>query len=819
MRVAFFHKMAPRGAHPPDAKFLSVPPPTITYCDVTTLSKIDLLNPSSSKITDSTSVINNSPSTQPMTLSSPVSTSTQKESKISSSLSNSSTLQTAPVSNSPHTSSTEAFHTVLRKKKNNSRYFKFSPKNYYHNSKKLSSTDSSKQSVFTKFSQFIEEEEEPHLMSEETPNAAVPVSPEKDTTMKATSTCDQMSPEEEQALLEEFDPSTQEPPPKLSKTRRGASIDLTNNSEPQSQGTAGKNPHQSTIRATATNNKSPNKSFTPNEAPQPPIVPNGTNIGMFTSTQEQVHHETPSVQKAPTIASQNAISGKVPVNQVKKNFITCRFKLHIKGNSCNLPHLAKQVTKLFRSADSSLHILPFNGGKDNNMVLDTEENLPHDEEKIKTWVVKSQIVQDRLHFSMKFSSIKDIPALSKRVFPWMKANRSYVKMDKIDSETISCLGLFEGLHPDFRNRGIFKQYCIQHIKKYNPTIQPEISIFPRGVYAGAGLEKVESRAVVIEVATEMADYVLQAMSHSFDGDYSSVTFVPFTKTDHSYSATLRQVMIHQNTMLHATKRKILHGLQNIDESFTMKDGTVMSLRNWLLSAKSQDESTTSPLIQHVDFTTNNSIAILFDSKNESILHTLLSAIDQELLKYFPTEVVSRVYVQPTTKEKQSNNFRVITESEKNWAEVIKRKYNANPQSGNNDMLLPPSKNRKVLYHGPSDPPETMQENSFDTVTPQADASIEKRLSQLENSFKNNLSSQKEVIQTTIQNSMQAVEAKMNVKTEEKFTVISHKIQDFEKKMSLIDRLSANVERLCSSLLPPASTTKDDMETSEGGNGQ
>ena len=741
------------------------------------------------------------------------STSTKKERKIPLTKSTSPQLHPAPGSNNIEQMSTEGFHTVLRKKKNNSRYLKFSPKNYYHNSGKSKVQESSNKSVFTKLSEIIQEEEQSDIMSESPQDAAVPVSPEKDTAMKEVSNCNEMSPEEEQALLEEFDPTTQEPPSKQPKTRNDATVDLTlTNQSSETLGTPPRTPPKST-------SSSLQKTPSNNVPPQPPIEPNGTNIGMFTSTQETAHHDPPSVNKAPTIASQNAVSGKVPVNHIKKFFITCRFKLHIKGQSCNLPHLAKQVAKLFRSADSSLHILPFHGGKDNNMVLDTEENLPHDEESIKTWVVKSQIIQDRLHFSMKFSSIKDIPALSKRVFPWMKANRSYVKMDKIDSETISCLGLFEGLHPDFRNRGIFKQYCLQHIKKYNPTIQPEISIFPRGVYAGAGLEKVESRAVVIEVATEMADYVLQALSHSFDGDYSSVTFVPFTKTDHDYSATLRHVMIHQNTMLHSTKRKILHGLQNIDEAFTMKDGTIMSIRNWLMSAKSQDSDITTPLIQHVDFTTNNSIAILFDTKNEAILHTLLGAIDQELLKYFPTDVISRVYVKPTTKEKQSTNFRVITESEKNWAEVIKRKYNSNPQSGNNDMLTPPSKNRKVLYHGPSDPPETMQENSFDLTTKQADPSVEQRLSQLEESFKNNLSQQQEVIQTTIQTSMQAVEAKMTVKTNEKFTEISNKIQDFEIKLSTIDRLSANVERLCSSLLPPASTTEDDMVTSDGGKGQ
>ena len=239
---------------------------------------------------------------------------------------------------------------------------------------------------------------------------------------------------------------------------------------------------------------------------------------------------------------------------------------------------------------------------------------------------------------MRFSTIKIVSAISKKIFPWMKANKSFVKIDQIKSEKISCLGLFEGLYPDFRNRDTFKKFCLEHIKHYNPSITPVLSVYPRGVYAGAGLEKAESRAVVIEVAKEQADSILQALSHQFEDEYSSVTFVPFTKTDNSYSSTLRQVMIEQNTMLHSTKRKILHGLKNIDEFFTMKDGTSMSIRNWLLSAEFKELHSIEPLIQHVDFTTNKSVSILFHKDNEIILNILLREIEKELSKYFQTNL-------------------------------------------------------------------------------------------------------------------------------------------------------------------------------------
>ena len=151
---------------------------------------------------------------------------------------------------------------------------------------------------------------------------------------------------------------------------------------------------------------------------------------MFTATKVTPQGATNDICKYPSIAQQNASSNKILVSSIVKNIITCRFKLLIKGHSCNLPHLAKQVVKLIRSADPSLHILRFKTSAENNTVLDTEENLPHDEEEIKTCVVKSQVIRDRLHFTMKFPSIKTTPALSKRIFLGQKPTKALFKWIK-----------------------------------------------------------------------------------------------------------------------------------------------------------------------------------------------------------------------------------------------------------------------------------------------------------------------------------------------------------------------------------------------------
>ena len=89
-----------------------------------------------------------------------------------------------------------------------------------------------------------------------------------------------------------------------------------------------------------------------------PRKPTGSHIGVFTAV-------TPEIQKVvdysinPSITEQNESTARVPIKTMEKKVITCRFKLKIVKNACNLPLLAKQMVKLYRDADVSLNIIPF----------------------------------------------------------------------------------------------------------------------------------------------------------------------------------------------------------------------------------------------------------------------------------------------------------------------------------------------------------------------------------------------------------------------------------------------------------------------------
>ena len=88
----------------------------------------------------------------------------------------------------------------------------------------------------------------------------------------------------------------------------------------------------------------------------------------------------------------------------------------------------------------------------------------------------------------------------------------------------------------------------------------------------------------------------------------------------------------------------------------------------------------------------------------------------------------------------------------------------------------------------------------------------------------NNETQKIFIQNTIQASLKTTKTKFVFKTNEKYNELATKMKNlkdntfsslktFSKNM---EKLSTNVSRLCTSLLPPNSTTKDANGSSEGG---
>ena len=544
-----------------------------------------------------------------------------------------------------------------------------------------------------------------------------------------------------------------------------------------------------------------------------------TNVGMYTSITDQL--PPASLSKNPSIKSQDMSSNSMKVKSVAKQTVSFRYKLQVEQKSCNIPLMVKQVVALVRQVDPSMNILPFSS-EDANDFLDHEDSLPTDEKEIKKWVTNIKIVRDKLHLTMKYSLIKTIPALSGPIFSWMKRNSSYVKMDLIDSAQVTCLGFFEGLHPDFRNRETFRSFCLQHIKTHNPTLHTNISIFPRSVYVGRGPEKIESRAVVIEVDTDQAAIITQALSQEFENEYNNVTFIPFSKIDDSYNMVLKQALIQQNKMLHTYKRKIVQGLHDVQKTITMKDGKQLSIKNWLKSA-SDDKKPSVNLVLDVDSLPNKSSVIIYSDENEQSLQSLFQNLDSELKKYFPPSELEKVYDVNQSPTKGTTS-RILTQSEKSWAEIIKRKYLSNPQSDDDDATTPPNKNRRVLYYGSVTCPNKLQENSFDTNTSSQHTMITE--ANVTNKIEEKFSTIESLISENVQNALKSVETKLNTKIELNQKSNEKRLNDLEVKNNAtfgqlnqsLGVLSLKFDKILNKLFPDeeVESTAAPMDIGEGG---
>ena len=678
----------------------------------------------------------------------------------------------APDSSTSLSIDTATFTTILRNKRNRKKTCKLSPHSYYRQSshKKLTESSSSKLSAFTQLNNILRSATMSSQPSPTDPNPPTPEDDTMDTTAvtpdKSVAPSENLTDAQTESIIQEF-----------------TSHEFTNPStKPQPQ-----------------DNLSPSAQHVSSNIRPTFVKPSSINVGMFTSV--ATSNPKPDLSSPPTIAQQNS-TGTMKVSHIEKNIIIFRYRLKVTQSSCNLPFMVKQVTRMLREIDPSLHILPIDSSNCNH-VLDHEDNLPNEENALNTWVSDISTWKDRLQFTMKYAFIKTLPYLKGPVFAWMKANSSFVKMDKIDSADITCVGFFEGLHPDFRNRELFKQFCNTHVKNYMQSIDPtftfELSIFPRGVYAGAGIHKKETRGVVLEVATDISETILQAFSQPFPSQYSDITFIPFTKTDETYSQTLSSIITHQNEMLHKTRRKILPELKDLYSTITTKEGRATNLHEWLSSA-SDPSIPNEKLIKSIDLTTKNSVCILFDEAHDNIISKLLQGMHIQMQQCFPDTEIQKV-LDPTRKISITTPTRVISETEKTWVDIIKRKYASNPQSTDMDSLnTPPPKNRKVIYYGPCSKPAQLNANTFDiksTETPSADTNDNtSRIEKLEKTIETMATNQ----QAQITQSVSSMEQKLVLRINQNNDKINNRMDLIENSFSkMTDLFSSNFDRITNKL--------------------
>lgn len=425
------------------------------------------------------------------------------------------------------------------------------------------------------------------------------------------------------------------------------------------------------------------------DVPGPLDKNTSTNIGMFTTKVAPEAQYDPKMN--PTPGTTNSSNNKR--KELEKTTITCRFRIKIQQNMCNIPYLARQVAHQVRKADNGMTILPFEEDTSNDSVLDNETLLPDNEQDLKVWVANTYTYRDNVNFSMKFSVLKTFKTITNALFPWMSKNNSFVKMDRIRSEKIVTVGFFTQLHPDYHNRDDFKAFCKKHVPtKTSSSLSDDISVYARSVYAGAGIHKVTSRVCVIECAVGDSDLISEAFSYALPERYKNVTFVPFTKHDDSYGPMLRAALIEQNLYLQNTCRLYVKGLTHIDKYVPTLDNDGVTPRTWLMKVEYEG----SIIIQDVERNDARASNILFHKNNENAVLQLYRRLPDALLTNFTQQVIDTFFSHDASSV--PSRMRSLTANETSYMETLKQRY-ANPQDSEMTHVAPPPQRRKTITYG------------------------------------------------------------------------------------------------------------------------
>lgn len=450
-----------------------------------------------------------------------------------------------------------------------------------------------------------------------------------------------------------------------------------------------------------------------------------TNVGLFTSKVQDAPAQTLTQNPDPG-TTQDA---RRHTKALEKTTITCRFRIRLQQNMCHVPHIARQVANLVKKADAAMTILPFNTNDSANAVLDSPDLLPNDEEAIKTWVTNAYTYRDNINFSMRFSVLKTFKFITNALFPWMSKNNSFVKMDKIKAEKIVTVGFFTKFHPEFHNRDDFKSFCKKHVQDMTENnLQDDISVYPRSVYAGIGINKITSRVCVLECAVDDAPAITEAFAGTLPDPYEKLTFVPFTKVDESYTGMLRAALIEQNQFLNSMRRLVIHGLTNISTSIVTKEQQVLTPQKWILQVKYEDV----PIITAVERNSTSATNIIYDVCHEAQVQELFSSFSSALKTNFEENVIVNFFSE--VEKPVQIRSRAVSMREKNYLEVLKRRY-GNPQDGLTTHITPPPQRRKTMTYGEAMRTPTMSAHpDFEEVN--TSQSVEARLKALEDKMKN-----------------------------------------------------------------------------------
>jgi len=185
--------------------------------------------------------------------------------------------------------------------------------------------------------------------------------------------------------------------------------------------------------------------------------------------------------------------------------------------------------------------------------------------------------------SMRLSGHMNLPTLKKFFFAWMGRNKSFATIDRVQAALVHTIGFLHNVHPDFYDRENIKKE-IKNFLVVPIGINDDVNVFSRKIWMRHGTQKIETRALVIEVPKEYRDIINEQLMKFKLDHCENMTYVPFSQmTDASYNATLKQIFLSQNVYLLRTKRRNIYRIGDPTSKFMTKDGNEVSFCEWIES--------------------------------------------------------------------------------------------------------------------------------------------------------------------------------------------------------------------------------------------
>ena len=374
-------------------------------------------------------------------------------------------------------------------------------------------------------------------------------------------------------------------------------------------------------------------------------------------------------------------------------------------------------------------------------MIDDVNKIPYDEHEVNKYIQGMHQYIGKLHFSLRISGHQNLRHLKLHVFKWMRANNGFASIDRIKAAMVHTIGFFHSMHPDFYNREQFKI----HIKEYLKPLEigDDVNVFPRKTWMHHNGQKIETRALVLEVPKVHKDIVNEKMLQYQYRNCPNLTYVPFTNMqDEEHQKTMKQIFYSHNIYLHKVERRTVYGISYPTKTYELLNGDRSSFQEWVSTITYGGDE----FLEACEIGPTGNLHLIYDEKHEKTVKLLFGNDFKSLARaHFKHDDVEEIF-QKKQIAIEAKSRAHVSEAASDYLLFLKRKFDSpqrNEVCNENTQVTktktyaqaskePPLKMNKLNLHysasfSPSPPPSESQNLQIVTTLQQ----VLKRVESLE----------------------------------------------------------------------------------------